>query len=234
MPRLRVPIPLRTRRLVLSRSGGYCANPSCRRDLFPPIGAEGKVASVGKLAHIIGQSEGGPRGGDQMPLTARNDASNIILLCPYCHELVDDVNATDHFTPEVLRRWKREHEMRVRHGASVPVFENRAALNAEVRPLLRRNHALWQRYGPESEAGQDPLSELASTWRDEVLATILPNNRRVLELVDANQALLNESELELFEEFRLHAAAFDLNYTSGERRAGAPRFPAGFEALFAE
>jgi hypothetical protein len=189
---------------------------------------------VGKLAHIIGQSKSGPRGRDPMPLKARNDASNIILLCPYCHDLVDDVNATDQFTPEILRRWKEEHERRVRHGASVPLFPNRAALNAEVRTLLRQNHAIWAHYGPESEAGQDPVSELAKRWREEVLTTILPNNRRVLELVDANKDLLSESELQLFERFRLHAAAFDLNYASGERRAGAPRFPEGFDRLFAE
>src|SRR4051812_10157774 len=151
---LRIPIPPATRRLILSRSGGYCANPSCRRDLFPPVGTEGEVATVGKLAHIIGQSRLGPRGQDAMPLAARNDASNIILLCPYCHDLVDDVNAADQFTPEVLRQWKREHEDRVRHGAAVPTYEDRSALNDEIRALLRRNHAVWQRYSPESEAGQ--------------------------------------------------------------------------------
>lgn len=167
-----------------------------------------------------------------MPLAARNDASNIILLCSYCHDLVDDVNATDQFTPEVLRRWKRDHEDRVRHGAAVPTFEDRSTLNEEIRSLLRRNRAIWTQYSPESEAGQDPLSELAQTWREEVVATLIPNNRRILELIDANKSLFTVEELAGVEEFRLHAAALDLNYTSGQRRAGAPRFPADFDSIF--
>jgi hypothetical protein len=98
--------------------------------------------------------------------------------------------------------------------------------------MLRRNRAIWEQYSPESEAGLDPLSELARTWRDEVLATIIPNNRRVLELIDANRSLFTEEELALVEQFRIHAAALDLNYTSGQRRAGAPRFPEGFDNIF--
>jgi hypothetical protein len=232
--RLRIPIPPSTTRLVLARSGGYCANPSCRRDLFPPIGTEGKVATVGKLAHIIGQSPRGPRGRNPMPLAARNDASNIILLCPYCHDLVDDMNATDQFTPEVLRAWKRDHEDRVRHGAAVPTFDDRDALNEEIRALLRKNRAVWEQYSPESKAGQDPLSELAQKWREEVVATLIPNNRRILELIEANRTLFTDEELDRVEAFRLHAAALDLNFTSRPRRAGAPRFPADFDSIFTD
>jgi hypothetical protein len=218
--------------MVLARSGGYCANPSCRRDLFPPI-APGRIAPIDDLAHIIGQSPRGPRGDDPMPVEARDDGSNIILLCPTCHRFIDNMNASDVFSPEVLREWKREHEHRVRHGASIPIYKDRPSLNREVRERLRRNRAVWERYSPESEAGQDPFSELAQTWREQVIATIIPNNRRILELLDANRDLLSESELEDVERFRLHAAALDLNYTSGRRRAGAPRFPAGFDTIFA-
>jgi hypothetical protein len=231
MPSQRKKIPQGTARMVLARSGGYCANPSCRKDLFPPI-APGRIATIDRLAHIIGQSPRGPRGDDPLPPEARDDGSNILLLCPNCHALVDGVMASDTFSPEVLRKWKRQHEHRVRHGASIPHFNDRGELDSEVRSLLRQNRAIWERYSPESEAGQDPFSELARTWREQILATIIPNNQRILELLDANRSLLSDQELEVVESFRLHAAALDLNYTSGERRAGAPRFPIGFDALF--
>ena len=227
----RVSIPAGTARMVLARSGGYCANPSCRRDLFPPLGPD-RISTVDRLAHIIGQSPAGPRGSDPLPLEARNDGSNIILLCPTCHDLVDDMNATDVFTADVLRRWKLDHERRVRHGAAIPSFDDRGQLNREVARLLDENHGIWRNLGPESAAADDPLSEAAAAWRDRVLQTIIPNNRRILELVDANRHLLQPAELGPVEDFRVHAAALDLNYTSGTRRADAPRFPRHFGDLF--
>lgn len=217
--------------MVLARSGGYCANPSCRRDLFPPI-APGRIARIDQLAHIIGQSPAGPRGADPLPLEARNDGSNIILLCPTCHQIVDDMNATDVFTPEVLYQWKHDHERRVRHGAAIPTFDTREELNAGVASLLGENHGIWRNLGPESDAAADPVSEAAGQWQDRVLHTIIPNNRRILEMIDANRHLFDAEELDTVEDFRVHAAALDLNYTSGRWRAGAPRFPGRFPDLF--
>jgi hypothetical protein len=217
--------------MVLARSGGYCANPSCRRDLFPPI-APGRIASVDQLAHIIGQSARGPRGDDPLPLEARNDGSNIILLCPTCHDIVDDMNASDIFTPELLGEWKVDHERRVRHGAAIPTYADRSDLDRAVSQLLDENHGIWRNLGPESPAGEDPLSEGAANWRERVVAVVIPNNRRILELVDANRHLLSPEEIEAVEDFRVHAAALDLNYNSGRWRAEAPRFPSGFPELF--
>jgi len=217
--------------MVGARSGGYCANPSCRRDLFPPI-APGRVATIDQLAHIIAQSPEGPRGGASVPLEARNDGSNIILLCPTCHDIVDDMNATDVFTPEVLHKWKRDHERRVRHGAAIPTYETRGDLNASVARLLDENRGIWRNLGPESSSADDPVSEAAAQWQDRVVRVIIPNNRRMLELIDANRKLLKVDELATVEDFRVHAAALDLNYTSGRWRAGAPRFPEYFQGLF--
>jgi hypothetical protein len=218
--------------MVGARSGGYCANPSCRRDLFPPI-APGRVASIDQLAHIIAQSPQGPRGDAPVPPEARDDGSNIILLCPTCHDIVDDMNATDVFTPEVLRQWKRDHERRVRHGAAIPSFDLREDLNASVARLLDENHGIWRNLGPDSDAAEDPLSEAATQWQDRVVHAIIPNNRRILELIDANRHLFDDDELATIEDFRVHTAALDLNYTSGQWRADAPRFPKRFPRLFA-
>jgi hypothetical protein len=217
--------------MVLARSGGYCANPSCRQDLFPPI-APGRIATVDELAHIIGQSVQGPRGDDPLPVEARNDESNIILLCPTCHEIVDGLNASDIFTPDLLREWKRDHERRVRHGAAIPTYDDRRDLNRAVSLLLDENHGIWRNLGPEGPSGNDPLGEGAENWRERVVSVIIPNNRRILELVDANRDLLSREEIEAVEDFRVHAAALDLNYNSGRWRAEAPRFPAQFPELF--
>ena len=167
-----------------------------------------------------------------MPRGARDDGSNIILLCPTCHKLVDNVSATDVFTSEVLRQWKRDHERRVRHGAAIPTFESRDDLNVQVTRLLSENSGIWRNLGPESPAAEDPFSEAAAQWQDRVLRVVIPNNRRILELVDANRHLLDRHELQVTEDFRVHAAALDLNHSSGVRRAGAPRFPVLFPPIF--
>lgn len=185
-----------------------------------------------QLAHIIAQSRQGPRGSDPLPLEVRNDGSNIVLLCPTCHAIVDDLNASDIFTPDLLHEWKRNHERRVRHGAAIPTYEQRAELDHAVSALLDENHGIWRNLGPESEAGQDPVGEGAQNWREQVLAVIIPNNRRILEFVDANRNLLTKEELATVEDFRVHAATLDLNYNSGRWRAGAPRFPEQFPELF--
>jgi hypothetical protein len=232
MPKRRIDIPEPTKRLVLARSGGYCANPSCRRDLFPPI-APGRIATVDRLAHIIAKSGVGPRGDDPLPLKARNDGSNILLLCPTCHDLVDTMSATDVFTPEILRQWKRDHERRVRHGAAIPTFASRDELDSAVSAILRENEGVWRNLGPESPAAEEPYNEeAAARWRDRVVAVIIPNNRRILELIDANRDLLSTAGLSRVEDFRVHAASLDLNYTSGVRRAGGPRFPPDFAEMF--
>ena len=228
---VRAKIPAGTARMVLARSGGYCANPSCRKDLFPPI-APGRIATVDQLAHIIAQSPKGPRGEEPLPLEARNDGSNILLLCPTCHGLVDDLNASDIFTPDLLKEWKRNHERRVRHGAAIPNFDNRREFGAAISALLNENHGIWRTLGPESPAAEDPIGEGAQNWREQVLTTIIPNNRRILEIIDANRELLIPEELAVVEDFRVHAGALDLNYNSGRWRAGAPRFPAPFAQLF--
>ena len=218
--------------MVLARSGGYCANPSCRRDLFPPI-APGRIATIDRLAHIIAQSPQGPRGRSALSIEARNDGANVLLLCPTCHDIVDDLNASDIFTPDLLQEWKRAHERRVRHGAAIPAYENRADLDRAVAALLDQNQGVWRNLGPDSPAGQDPVGEGAQNWREQVRAVIIPNNRRILELLDANRSLLMKQELTALEDFRVHAAALDLNYNSGRWRAGAPRFPEDFPELFA-
>ncbi len=223
-------IPRPTARVVLARSGGYCANPSCHNDLFPKV-LPGPVATVDNLAHIIGQSRKGPRGDDPLPLEYRNDPANIILFCGYCHDQADDVNASDTYSIEKLREWKRNHERRVRHGASTPQFETREELDSEVSRLLRENKGIWRNLGPESPAARDPFGEGAEIWRQQVRDVILPNNGRIVDLIDANAALLRNEELERFEDFRVHAAYLEFNYTQ-ERRGGAPRFPEGFEEIF--
>jgi 5-methylcytosine-specific restriction endonuclease McrA len=225
-------ISVDVRRLLLARSGGYCANPDCPDpDLFPRVDDE-HVPTVAEMAHVIAQSSAGPRGDEDLPASERDQYENLVLLCPRCHDLVDNMKLTGIYTVELLRRWKERLEERIQAAVGARRFSTRADLNEEVAALLRKNHGIFRNYGPESAFADDPLSDAPETWRKLVRQEILPTNREILKLLDANRALLAPEELELVEDFRAHVFGFAENHLSGERRADVPRFPSKMNKVF--
>ena len=219
-------------RLLLARSGGYCANPECPApDLFPKVDDE-HVPTVGEMAHVIAESPKGPRGDDPMPLSERDEYDNLVLLCPRCHTLVDKMKLTGRYSADLMREWKRRIEEKVRMAVGIPRFASREELNDEIVALLERNHGIFVAFGPESSYADDPLSDAPALWRKLVREELLPNNRRILELLDANRNHLTADERNVVEAFRAHAFGFAENHISGERRRDVPRFPTKMNELF--
>tara|TARA_Y100001949_G_scaffold167384_1_gene165012 strand:+ start:66 stop:1055 length:990 start_codon:yes stop_codon:yes gene_type:complete len=99
------------------------------------------------MAHIIGASKDGPRGGEQSKELAK-DSSNILLACGICHKEIDDSITRGDYSVERLREMKAEHTTRVRMlleqpgrktrplifttqiGLQQPAFSKRAILQA--------------------------------------------------------------------------------------------------------
>lgn len=100
-------ISLKTHKMLWARSGNRCAFPDCRQPLVEHIDGSGP-SILGVEAHIIAQSDGGPRGAAGVELADRDALANLILLCGVHHKLVDD--HPDAYTVEVLREMKRVHE----------------------------------------------------------------------------------------------------------------------------
>ncbi len=102
-------VPAKTRLLLFVRAGGRCEFDGCNRYLIEHhlTGQRGNFAQV---AHICAFSDEGPRGKSR-PAGEVHDVSNLMLLCPECHKLVDD--RPDEYTVEVLRKHKKAHEDRV-------------------------------------------------------------------------------------------------------------------------
>lgn len=67
--------------------------------------------NISNYAHIIGDSENGPRGNERSRELAQ-DPNNIILLCPECHRLIDHEGERK-YTDEMLVAMKKEHEERI-------------------------------------------------------------------------------------------------------------------------
>lgn len=212
-----------TVKLLWGRAAGTCSNPSCRTDLTILL-EDGRGFNVGEMAHVIASSPTGPRGAGT---GGSDEYRNLLLLCPTCHRLVDKA-PTGTYSVETLQQWKQDHEKTVRTNGAALKFQSAAELKAHVARLLYENHALWSSLGPQSAVAQvDPGSNMHEVWALRKLDTIVPNNIKIINAVEANITLLNATETASFFQFKIHAQAFEQHQY--KRLDAYPLFPADFE-----
>lgn len=101
-------IPSKQARLLALLSGGRCAFPGCRIELWLGDGAGRPTAVLGEIAHIRGEKPSSARHDGSMTPAERNDYANLIYLCPNHHTEIDK-NAAQ-WTTERLHEIKLEHE----------------------------------------------------------------------------------------------------------------------------
>ena len=101
-------IPLRDQKLLWIKSGNMCAFTDCRRQLAIEVDQSGGTSIVSQEAHIVADSEDGPRGTSPLSQQERNSYPNLILLCLEHHKIVDD--HSDTFTVDSLLAMKTAHE----------------------------------------------------------------------------------------------------------------------------
>jgi hypothetical protein len=103
---------------LFALSGNKCAfNPfvvdppiwraSCEQTLYE----HGWEQTLGQIAHIRGERPGAARYDPSMTPDERRHFDNLLVLCPLCHRIIDNV-APDVFTIEILTEMKRVHEER--------------------------------------------------------------------------------------------------------------------------
>jgi hypothetical protein len=213
-------------KLLWGRAAGICSNPSCRADLTRLIeGGDGY--NVGEMAHVIARREKGRRGEKG---GGPDTYANLILLCPTCHTDVDKA-PEGAFPAELLHRWKSEHEAQIRRDGRDLQFTNLVELKRFVARKLRENKAIYEQFGPRSVVAQgDPLSNAVEIWRLKKLSTMVPNNRAIVNAIDANIELLQPRDEEVFLLFKNHAESWEQNqYT---RLDSYPLFPEEFGQEF--
>ena len=212
-------------KLLWGRAVGFCSNPGCREELTLDLDAAGSL-SVGEMAHVIARQPAGPQGDG---MGGDNSYSNLILLCPSCHTLVD--KAPSDFPEDKLRGWKSAWEAEVRTRGRAQVFDSLSDLKTAVAKLLTANRQFWADFGPNSKAAErDPGSNLALVWSLKKLDTLVPNNTRIINMIEANTGLMTPTQYELFLKFKTHAAAFERNQY--HRLDQYPLFPKEFEQEF--
>jgi CBASS immunity sensor of nucleotide second messenger signals/HNH endonuclease len=100
----------KTKLLLWVRAGGRCEFDGCNEYLFRHH-VTLEAVNLGELAHIVAFSPEGPRGKDGDRPEQINDPSNLMLLCPRCHKLIDTTGSK--YSRSLLQRHKKEHEDRI-------------------------------------------------------------------------------------------------------------------------
>lgn len=206
-------------------AAGRCSKPGCEAECIRFLDANDPTV-VGEMAHVIAKKPDGPRG---VPEGGDDSYENLILLCPTHHTEIDKA-PNEFFPAETIIRWKTDHEQRVRNSFLSPRFSRREELAVAIKRLLISNKGTWQHYGPDSEeATRNPLSNMHTVWELRKLDTIVPNNRRIIRMIETNKELFDIKDYEICAQFVEHAEGFERNCYS--RTEGVPRFPVDFEMV---
>ncbi|OJW72066.1 MAG: hypothetical protein BGO68_00815 [Candidatus Amoebophilus sp. 36-38] len=217
-------ISSKIKRLLLAGSGGFCQNPECNTSLFL-LSKNEKVDEIEELAHIVGKNTKSPRGKNNLSLRKRNEYGNIIVLCPNCHTKID--KSPELFTVDLLKEWKNKHEEKIKARFHIPEFKTRLELKQEIEPLLLENKLIFNQYGPQSlTAIENPQCEEASArWREKSFEKIIPNNRKIYELLQRNIKLLNDNEKTVLIQFKMHTEDFEHNTLAKNKNPTVSLFP---------
>lgn len=95
-------------KILYGRAAGRCAFPKCRIELVLEETDKDKTKQIGKIAHIVAHSSGGPRSAPSYPNDKLDTYENWILLCPTCHDTVDAQDGK--YDVSILRNLKTVHE----------------------------------------------------------------------------------------------------------------------------
>lgn len=213
-------------KILWGRAGGRCSKPDCDEDLTALI--ETGNYAVGEMAHIIGNKPTAARG---IPEGGADTYDNLILLCPTHHTHIDKAPEGT-YTVEMLHDWKKKQEDVIKNAGKTVRFSNFSELRLAVARLLTSNKMLFDSVGPLSSIANTDLSSNAYLiWELRRADRILPNNRKILNLIDSNEQLIeNISIIKLVEEFRLHTESYEKHVY--HRLDSYPLFPIKFAEVF--
>lgn len=209
--------------------GGYCQNPRCNKYLFASVGDE--IVTLANVAHIIGHGANGPRSEHELAKAIDRDGlENLIMLCLDCHKIVDELERD--FTVEAMQGWKREHERKVSQFFDIPHITKERDILIEVSELLETNGMIFREYGPYSQkALRGDSGDALTVWRRRCLDTLLPNNRRIVNLVEKNKRNF-PFPWDVYREmlgYKLHVDAFEDNCLLGQKVNDYKLFPIEFD-----
>jgi hypothetical protein len=222
-------------KILWANAAGRCAFPGCETKLCTQESGQAAPYTIGEMAHIKGEKAGSNRYDALQTPAERDDYTNLVLLCPTHHTEVDKPENVGIYSVVALLKLKADHEANVNGRLKKAKFANKSEVAVCVYPLMAENHTVFTNFGPHSEiARKNPESDAHGVWLSERLATIVPNNRKIAEVMAANKALFSPKEQEIVEKFRLHARSYERWVSDETSYEGVVRFPSEFEKLITE
>lgn len=171
-PSRKVP-PTTTLRLY-TRAGGRCEFDGCNKYLLEHEPTE-TPGNFGEQGHIFAFKESAARGGEPGRPDDIHDISNLILLCPACHHLVDVVDSMS-YPVEVLREFKDEHEQRI--FTLTGIAKDRDTVPVVLRGMI--------------------VGRIADISVDEMQKAVAPNYLKQRELIDVDLSRLPDTATESY------------------------------------
>lgn len=125
----------KTLKILFALSGNQCAEPGCSEPIIALATHASPPSVIGQIAHIFAVSEDGPRGKAGLTEKERNQAANLLLLCPTHHVKVDTQFET--YPAPMLFEWKTRHEKKYGEAVSASISDvGYAELEVAARSLL--------------------------------------------------------------------------------------------------
>lgn len=223
-------------KILWSASGGLCAFTDCQQRLTFSEAGEFAPYTLGEMAHICGDQPGANRHNSEQTLQQRDDFQNLILLCPTHHSLIDRPENEARFPVDFLHRMKADHEAFVHLRLHPVLVTDKLSVASAISPLLAANHQVWLIYGPLSEfARKNPNNDAAyAVWLSERLGTIVPNNRRISEVLNEGVHAFTLAEQGIIAEFQIHARSYERWVEDEIAYEGVVRFPKAFADMIEE
>lgn len=101
----------------------------------------------------------------------------------------------------------------------------REELRKELIYILEENNQIFRMYGPTLKNKQDIVSEKSTIWKNMSRDVIVPNNKKIIKLLEENKSCLTQEEMEIFIKFKIHAQGFEKNQNSDIKISEYIQFP---------
>lgn len=100
----------------------------------------------------------------------------------------------------------------------------RHSVKNSLKPYFMENKAVFDTYGPMTEERFNPESSMPELWQRKIQEFILPNNEKIVGLIQDSQHLLLDWEHDVFAKYKQHVNDFSAKHTGKTTVIGIP-FP---------
>lgn len=120
-------------------------------------------------------------------------------------------------------------------GFAIVNDRKKQSVKKNVRVILDENEQNWKQYGPDSATAiNNPLSNDYSELNRVKKEIIIPNNQRIIELIEDHLDLFSEEEIHIFKKFKMHADMFKNNQKFRHDNSTVTTFPKEFKLMIYE